>query len=139
MSNRKAVNGFTLIELMIVIVIIGILAAVVYPSYKDYIQKANRAEGIAALNDLAARQERYYVQNNSYVTATTDLTSKLGLSSTTTETGKYTLTVAQGETTDGGYTLTASQTFGDTDCGDLTLSAVGIKGKTGSASVSDCW
>ncbi|MEO8600005.1 MAG: type IV pilin protein, partial [bacterium] len=63
MSLQK---GFTLIELMIVVAVIGILAAVAYPSYQDSIIKTKRAEGRAALMAAMQQQERYYTQNNAY-------------------------------------------------------------------------
>jgi len=125
----KQQQGFTLIEVMIVVVIIGILASIAYPSYQEYVRRANRAEGQAFLQDLAARQERYFSQNNSYVTDVT----KLGVT-TGSETGKYTVT-ATAPAGSGGYLLTAAPSFSDTKCGSLTLNALGAKG----ANATDCW
>lgn len=76
MINFKTSTGFTLIELMIVVAIVGILAAIAYPSYQEYVLRGNRSEAQALLNDAAARQERYYTQNNTYA----DTTAKLGYS-----------------------------------------------------------
>ena len=59
-------SGFTLIEMVIVVAIIGIMAAIAYPSYVEYVKRGYRTEGMAMLNDAAARQERYFAQNNSY-------------------------------------------------------------------------
>ncbi|KAB0549229.1 type IV pilin protein [Pseudomonas argentinensis] len=132
--------GFTLIEVMVVVAIIGILAAIAYPSYTEYVQRGNRTEGQALLSDAAARQERYYSQNNTYVTAADDI-GKLGmnLSNNRSATGKYVFSVGKVDG-DGGYTLTATQQFSDTKCGNLTLTANGVKGATASgASASDCW
>ncbi|WP_312598078.1 type IV pilin protein [Stutzerimonas nitrititolerans] len=136
-------KGFTLIELMIVVGILGILAAIAYPNYMEYIQRSNRSEGQALLSDAAASQERFFAQNNSYVTTAADI-AKLGMRNTsgttiTSDTGKYTLTVAT-SANDGGYTLTATQHFGDATCGNLTLNALGVKGRTGSGkTVEQCW
>ena len=133
-SNR----GFTLIELMIVVAIIGILAAIAYPSYDEYVKRGNRTEGQAFLSDVAARQERYFSQNNAYITAVGDI-AKLGLSNANSPTSKYTLAIAT-VANDGGYTLTANQQFGDTKCGNLSLNALGVKNRSGSGkSVNDCW
>jgi type IV pilus assembly protein PilE len=59
--------GFTLIEVMVVVAIISILAAVAYPSYQESIRKGKRAEGRAALMQLMQQQEQYYSQHNSYI------------------------------------------------------------------------
>lgn len=64
--KHKFNTGFSLIELMIVVAIIGILAGIAYPSYMDYILKGRRAEGRAALLELLQQQERYMTQNNTY-------------------------------------------------------------------------
>ncbi|QSP96496.1 type IV pilin protein [Marinobacter salinisoli] len=62
-------SGFTLIELMIVVAIIGIIAAVAYPSYLDHVKNARRADVQGDLVSFANAMERYYTQNNSYIGA----------------------------------------------------------------------
>ncbi|WP_104492354.1 type IV pilin protein [Acinetobacter indicus] len=59
-------NGFTLIELMIIVAIIGILSAIAYPSYSDYVKKAKRVEAQAELSEIAAKLQRYKVANFHY-------------------------------------------------------------------------
>ena len=64
-SHRR---GFTLIELMIVVAVIGILAAIAYPSYQDYIRKARRIDAQSVMLDIQLLQEKYRVNNPSYAT-----------------------------------------------------------------------
>lgn len=65
-------SGFTLIELMIVVAIIGILAAIAYPSYQSHVQKTRRSDAQGALMSFAGAMERYYTQNGSYLGAAGD-------------------------------------------------------------------
>lgn len=65
---RKFNTGFTLVELMIVVAVLGILASIAYPSYVDYVRKGKRADGRAALTTLLQQQERYSTQNTTYAT-----------------------------------------------------------------------
>lgn len=129
--SSQSQKGFTLLEVMIVVVIIGILAAIAYPSYQEYVRRANRAEGQAFLQNIAARQERYFSQNYEYIVLKDNL-GELGATETS-DTGKYKLTISA----DDGYTLTASPEFTDTKCGNLTLNAIGDRGAEGSP--DKCW
>jgi type IV pilus assembly protein PilE len=66
MRNIRAVGGFTLIEMMVVVAILGILASIAYPSYVRSVQKSNRAEAKSELNDAAQRFQRCYTLNGRY-------------------------------------------------------------------------
>lgn len=136
MNNSK---GFTLIELMITVVIIAVLAGIAYPSYQSYTIRANRTEGITLLNDAAARQERFFSQNNQYATTT----AQLGMTSASSRNNLYQLAINRPTTSQ--YTLTA-QPIGsqiqDATCGSLTLDQTGVRGAAGgtvATTVATCW
>lgn len=134
-------TGFTLIELMVTVVILSILTAIALPTYNRYVLHANRSEGIALLNEAAAREERYYAQNNAY-TATI---SSLGMRSTSglSDNGYYQLSISISDDTQGGYLLTATPQrtqVNDSECATLKLNALGEKTVTGTATDStSCW
>lgn len=148
---RRNSRGITLIELMIVVVIVGILASVAIPSYRRYTLRAQRADATAALLRIAAAQEKFYLQNNTY-------TSNLGSSGlrisdaspATSERGYYTLTVAapSGGTLTTGFVATATAVStgpqaADTECGTFTLNEAGQRGALRSDgttnSTATCW
>lgn len=140
MKNRR-LSGFTLIELMIVVVIIGILASIAYPSYTKWMYQTRRAEAQIALTKLANEQEKFYSEcsaySNSITAARTCAAGGLGQLATSTD-GNYALTVVAAATT---YTLTATAQgyqANDSECTTLTLNYQGVKGATGSNATS-CW
>lgn len=137
----KANEGFSLLELLIVLAITGIIASISYPSYRNYIIRAHRIDGQSALLDLACRMETYFFKHNTWKTATigtgniTDV-----LSQSTSPDGWYTLSITQ--STDNAYTLQATPNqIIDTRCPSLTLTSSGIKGVTGPGimNISQCW
>lgn len=87
--NKGRIRGFTLIELMVVLLIVGILSAVAVPTYRQYVIRAQRTEAKTALLRLAANQERHYLQNNTY----TDDLALLGFETGVSENAVYTLSV----------------------------------------------
>lgn len=138
-------KGFTLIELMIAVVIIGILSAIVIPSYQDSVMKSRRAEGKAALTDLANRMERYYVDTGAYPTGLGTGANQLNVT-TTTEKGWYVLAIAARTNTT--YVISATpqnaQSTSDTVCATYAMDQTGRKGKLSGTSVdttnaATCW
>lgn len=69
--KKDLASGFTLIELMIVVAVIGILSAIAYPSYSEYVQRSRIAEATSTLGDMRIRQERYFQDNRTYASAGT--------------------------------------------------------------------
>lgn len=133
LNAMKKHSGFTLIELMIVVAIIGIMSAIAYPSYTSYMKKSARADAKVGLVKLADKQERFYLQNNAYTATITDLGTDSGVS----EEGYYNFTIASANLVNG-FVLTATAVAGksqanDTDCTVMTLSSTGVK------SPSTCW
>ena len=132
-------RGFTLIEMMIVIVIVSVLLLVGLPAYRKQVIQGNRAEGTAALLRIMDRQERYYANNfpPTYASSMTEL----GFSNTSnanleTENGHYSIAVGNctGSTDlKSCVKLTATAQGGQTDDGDLTLNSRGEKTRCGKA------
>ncbi len=134
-------KGFTLVEIMIVVAIIGILAAISWPAYQDYVLKAGRADGQAKIMEILHAQERYYSQNQTY----TDSLATLGYSSASVASNedRYTITAAAcGAGIASCVQLTATRKGAqvkDTLCGNLSLDSTGTRTKTGSADIKQCW
>jgi type IV pilus assembly protein PilE len=146
MNTEKARphSGFTLVELMIVVAIVGILAAMAYPSYQDSVRKSRRADARAALVELAQFMERNYTDAHRY-----DLdragaainTAALPFQESPIEGGTkfYDLALVAAQNT---FTLSAAPKNGQaTDpCGTLSLDQAGVKDVAGGTlPKADCW
>ncbi len=136
---RHGNRGFTLIELMIVLVVGAIVIGIAYPSYQNQMHKNRRADAHATLLEISMREQRYRTDNDTY---TTDLT-QLGYAASpaTSPGGFYQLQVSAGP---GGITeaflVTATPKeaqAGDSACSSITLSSAGVQ--SSNAGIGECW
>lgn len=134
MMMKKQGEGFTLIELMVVVSLIAVLGAIAYPNYNSYMKKSRRADAKVVLTKVADRQERYYIQNNSYSDDGTDLGFDAATAFESDE-AYYTVTISSLGSLRAGWTATAAAqgvqaSDDDTsagDCTSMTLDSTGLK------------
>ncbi len=135
---------------MVTVAVVAIIAAVAVPSYRQYVRRANRTDATVALLRLAANQERFYIQNNTYASQDQlDDAPPAGLGIEGTERGYYDLAIADdnpgGLTV--GYTATATPTAGgnqadDDECVSFTITQSGTRGALdsgGADNLTRCW
>lgn len=138
-SKRRPQPGFTLIELMIVLVIAGILTTIAVPSYTHYITKSRRTSAQACLASYATWMERYNATHMSY-----DIDGDLPVldCASTQNSGQY-YTYALTNATDSTFTVSATptghQATADSACGTLSIDQTGLRSASGSAGVAGCW
>lgn len=143
--SRPAPRGFTLIELMVVVVIVALLATVAYPSFMEQIRRSGRAEARAALMEARAREEQYFLDNKAYTADRSLLRLQLaatGSGSSTkflTESGKYNIQIVCSSNC-AAYTLSAIPQGAQAQdrCGTLGLNSEGVKSATGT-NAGECW
>lgn len=154
-SNRRhRARGFTLMELMITVSIVGILSAIAYPLYTDQIAKGRRAEVKAALLDASQWMERFYAENYAYDkntvgTAVTDSALFGGRYKQTPKSGSAAYTIGLEDLATRTYSVVATRTgaMAKDKCGDFVLTQSGARslknyassyGSLGDA-MADCW
>lgn len=145
--KKKSAKGFTLIELMIVVAIVGILGAIALPSYQNSVRKGKRAQARAALTDLMLQQERYMTQMNTYLafTNTAGTTSPASVpfktfsGDSSTDTAYYLSAAAcTGTTIKECVVVTAAPVTPDPEAGSLQILSSGTKTCTGT-NTTVCW
>ncbi len=127
--SSHGAKGFTLIELMIVVAVVAILAAIAYPNFNESVLKSRRGQAKADMAETSQMLERFHTVNNTYVGFT-----PASLPSPKNGTARYTLNIA---TTASTFTITAApETSQSKDkCGTMTLNQAGAK----TAAQADCW
>lgn len=140
----KKMRGVTLVELMIVIAVIGTLAAIALPTYRRYLLRSQRSEAKIALMALQTAQEKFYLQNNAYTNNVTAAPpAGLGLQALS-ETGKYDITVSTFAADGQSYTAQAAPHSGggqtdDSPCMNFTINERGVRGVSGPYGSQACW
>lgn len=143
MSTIRPQRGFTLTEIMIVVAIIGIIAAFAYPSYVEQIRKSKRSDAKIALQQIAQRQETHFVKNYTYA----DKLSVLGFSADTipSQENDYNITISAATATSYTIQATPASSSGqvkDTKCASFTLDHMGrkvAKDSAGTVTTDKCW
>ncbi len=131
-NGSRANGGFTLIELMIVVVIVAILAAIAYPSFQQYMRETKRADAHTALLRISALQEKWFSDNrNQYATSTTSL----GYAAHPAVSNDRFWEISVAAAGPAGFTLSAAPAGSHTDaaCNPITLTSAGLK------SPDNCW
>lgn len=133
-------SGFTLVELMIVIVVVGILASIAIPSYSSYLIRAKRTDAKTELLAVAQQLERCYTRTNTYNNA--DCTPALPRYTPNGAVAAKATYQITGEVAAQTFTLTATPKNGqasDSKCANFTLNQVGAKAVSGSMAAQQCW
>ena len=136
---RRLGAGFTLIEILIAIVIVGVLASVAFPTFIDQLRKSRRSEAFTALASMQQAQERWRSNQANYATTL----SQLGVTSSTTSSGYYTLSVSGGTSADPvdpatGYFVTAEGVSGTSQGNDTQCSKLSVRADRGSITYAGC-
>lgn len=143
---RRVQLGFTLIEVMITVAIIGILSAIALPSYQEYVARSRRLDAQTTLLEAAQFMERFYTQNGRYHQTVGGVAIALPAALTTSPAGStgtrviYNITLPAGTLGANTFTLQAAPANGQASdrCGNLTFNQNGVRGVSKST-VADCW
>jgi len=134
-TTLRRMRGVTLLELMIVVVIIGILATVAYPNYREFAARAKRTEAKALLLEIASQQERFYLNANRFGSMA-DL--NYAADPMITDSGSYSVTVTANDASN--FTAVATHILGGSEAARCTTFTIDGRGnKTSTGSIANCW
>jgi len=143
---RKTQTGVTLMELMITVAIVGILAAIAYPSYRQQVMRSNRADAKIGLQQVAQTLEGCFTRFHQYDDDGTNrcpLAAQLAGAGVNTPGGNYLVTIDfAGITPASQYTLTATPQGGqasDSKCMNFTITQANLHGISGTGPATECW
>jgi len=129
----KTMRGVTLLELMIVVVIIGLLAAISYPSYREFVERAKRTEARAMLLRIAIDQERFYLQNSTFGTMADLQYDEPQI----TDSEAYSVTITANSASD--FSATATYQLGGQEADKCLTFTIDGRGTKTSLPYTDCW
>ena len=130
-NSQVKQSGFTLVELLVVVAIIGILASIAFPNYLEYVKKGRRSAAQSHLMDVAQRQQQYLLDARSYAA---DL-STLNVTTPSDVSAYYTITITVGDGAPPSFTATATPISGTAQASDPTLTI----NSTGSKTPAEKW
>jgi len=133
MRTMKYMRGVTLLELMIVVVIIGILTAIAYPSYRQFVERAKRTEARALLLQIAVDQERFYLQNNTFGTMAQLQYDDPQI----TDSEAYSVTITANNPSN--FSVTATYQLGGEEADKCLTFTLDGRGTKTSGPYTDCW
>jgi type IV pilus assembly protein PilE len=133
-NRLTGARGFSLMEVIVVMVMLGILAAIAIPNYSEYVRRGHRSAAQAYLLDLASRQVQFYLDRRVFA----DNVTALNLAAPTEIASRYNVAIAVVAGPPATFTITATPTGSQTGdrCGNLTIDQTGARG---AAATTGCW
>ena len=130
-------EGFTLIEVMIVVVVVGILMAVAIPSYREYVLRSHRSSAQAFMSTVASRQAQYLLDARSYAPSV----AALGLTTPSDVAGRYNVTTTPAAGPPPTFTVVATPIGAQAAdrCGEMSINHTGLKSASAVSSSVQCW
>ena len=140
--SRTHSAGVSLVELLIAVAIVGILAAIAYPSYQAQVRRGARTDAKAELMEAAQELEKCFTRYGAYNNGACNAFNRINTNNRVSEGGKYRITFQNVADPANRYVMQAALTFGqppDPECGILTLDESGLRNRLGTAPMNRCW